>query len=157
MCSWANAKLWVRMYNAKEHFCCSLPQPHSPAPTQLCLNYTVLTLTVFLYSGCSCYFHPQPGSAILLLIMFAWVLGDTQASRGFSSLKSKSSSYFGAMPAVFLWWPVQMEIIQLIQKEVFCKYGAVLSWLWTSFHWGKAIIWTIGPECDEVIQENLSF
>lgn len=135
-----------------------LPPPApSPAPTQLCLNYTVLTLTVFLYSGSSCYLHPQPGSATLLLIIFTWVLKDTQASLGFSSLKSKSSSYFGAMPAALLWPPVQMEIIQFIQKEAFasmvlpfCDDGHLSAE-------GRVITWTVGQNVIKLTQEYLIF
>lgn len=87
---------------------------------------------------------PEPGSATLLLIIFTWVLKDTQASLGFSSLKSKSSSYFGAMPAALLWPPVQREIIQLIQKEAFastvlpfCDDGRLSAD-------GRVITWTVG-------------
>lgn len=133
------------------------PPAPSPAPTQLCLNYTVLTLTVFLYSGSSCYLHPQPGSATLLLIIFTWVLKDTQASLGFSSLKSKSSSYFGAMPAALLWPPVQMEIIQFIQKEAFasmvlpfCDDGHLSAE-------GRVITWTVGQNVIKLTQEYLIF
>lgn len=97
---------------------------YSPAPKQLCLNYTVLTLTVFLYFSSGCCVHPQPGSATLLLIALFWVFEDTQAGLGFSKLKSKISPYFRAMPAALPWPPAQMEIIQPIQKEAFS--GTVL-------------------------------
>lgn len=123
MCNWADAKLWVGINNAKEHFCCLPPPSYSLLPFLQLQTSFVWTIHCWFwqsssYFGSSCYLHPQPGSATLLLITFVWVLGDTQASLGFSNLKSKSSSYFGAMPAALLWPPVQMEIIQIIQKEV---------------------------------------
>lgn len=131
---------------------------YSPAPNLLCLNYAVLTLTVFLYHSSSSYLHPQPGSATSLLIAWVWVLGDTQAGLGFSRLKSKSSPYFRAMPAALPWPPAQMEIVQPIQKEIFSSTVLPFHGEGHQAAGRRVVTWAVGSwECDKVTQENLIF
>lgn len=60
------------------------------------------------------------------------------------------------MPAALLWPPVQMEIIQLIQKEAF---ASMVLPFYDDGHLsaeGSDYV-NSGPECDEVTQENLIF